>query len=809
MRQGLRSKCVGASALCVLALTGRAHAQQFTTQLHAPDATAWRWLGTSLAMDATTFVSGAPESIRNQDISNCSTALPGYGAIAIYKKTGSTWNYAQKFWSDTTANFNEIKFGNSISLRGNTLVVSAEREDFSSSIANAGAFLVYTRPSASANFSKLGTFFSPNPSAGARLGETSGLASNTQFIAIGDPASQGAALVYKIQNNTVTFAYSVPLPVNARFSSLFITDNNVLVGTLLGWPSLLVYALGPSGYSAINPASITVPNAVATSTMSGDGNTVAAVLRDTTTAGSYFTQVVNFSSNGVNWVDTRPVERGLVASFDDTSPQHIAMKESSGFFLSFNDASTPFLASYKFTFNGGSGHDYNYQGVFLPQNYPALSAIGLRATAVGFNGTDLLLGDPDLDAAGSSGACNFASNGGIDIFSMDPVTAPGPSSSTRLQPWITTHNPNNGFNVATTSGFALAGQGNASDELSVMGQATLYRLVGSTWEQLEKYVDGLAGTGTTAFNSEFGTALAINWHALFIGADNGGPRDLAQNLFGTGVVYEADAFNGAYQHGPLTRTLPLPPDVGPGAQFGSALALDNDTLLVGAVSGGPPPKEAGATYVYAFDNSTQRWGFKQGLQPPAADLQFSMAFGAQVGISGDYAVVSAPFFSNNGVSQAGAVYVYQRVNGMFSLVQRLMAPQPSSFDDFGQTLAIANAGNYIAVAGISSGVRLFRLNGTTFVPDGAVPLNGPQFASLALSNVGLLVGTPSDAHVRRFTRFGANNWALGGTLSGPMNQGFANSVALQDSNVLIGAPLTPSGVFVPGAAYATTFNNVR
>ena len=806
MRTGFRSKCVGASALCVLAFTGHAHAQQFATQLTTPDSTAWRWLGTSIAMDATTVVTGAPESIRNQDISSCTNALPGYGAIAIYKKTGTTWSFAQKFWSDTTANKNEIKFGNSISLRGNTLVVSAEREDFSSSLWNAGAFLVYTRPSASANFTKLGTFFSPNPVASGRLGETSGLASNTQFIAVGDPSSSGAALIYKIQNNTVTYAYSVPLPLSARFSSLYITDSNVLVGTLLGWPNLLAYALGPNGFTTINAASLTVPNGVATGAMSGDGNTVAAALRDTTT-GSYLTQVVNFSSSGVNWVDTRPIERGLVASLADAQPDHVAVKEAAGFFVSFRNSSTPFLASYKFTYNGGSGHDYNYQGVFLPQNYAALSGIGSRATAVGFNGTDLVVGDPDVAPWAQPGSCNYLSSGAVNVFSMGPVTAAGPTSSTRLQPWITPHNPNNGYNVATTSRFALSGQGNSSDELSVMGQATLYRNVGSTWEQLEKYVDGLAGTGTTAFNSEFGKALAINWHALFIGAPNGGPKDSAQNS--TGVVFEADATNGAYQHGPLTRTLPLPASVAPGAQFGTTLALENDTLLVGALAGGPGPNVQGSVFVYTFNNATQTWGYTQELQPPAADVQFQMAFGAQVGISGDYAVVDSPFFSNGGTSQAGAVFVYHRVNGTFSFVQRLMAAPPASFDNFGQTLAIANGGNYIAVAGINTGVRLFRLNGTTFVGDGAIALSGPQFAPLAMSNVGLLVGTPSDARVRRFTRAGANNWVLGGTLTGPANQAFGESLALQDSNVLIGAPLTPLGEFTPGASYATIFNNVR
>jgi len=64
MRTGFRSKCVAKGALCGLAFTARAHVQQFVTELNTPDTTSWRGLGTSIAMDATTLVTGAPESLR-------------------------------------------------------------------------------------------------------------------------------------------------------------------------------------------------------------------------------------------------------------------------------------------------------------------------------------------------------------------------------------------------------------------------------------------------------------------------------------------------------------------------------------------------------------------------------------------------------------------------------------------------------------------------------------------------------------------------------------------------------------------------
>lgn len=775
-----------------------ARAQQFVTQLHAPEANNWRWGGTSLAIDANTFVTGAPESIRNADTSYCPDARSGYGAIAIYKKSGGSWTYAQKFWHDPTTAFNEIKFGNSLSLRGNTLVVSAERQDYSAAKTQAGAFLVFTRPNANANFSKLGTYFSPNPTQGARMGETSGLASNTQFIAVGDPPSQ-TVLVYKIQGSSVSYAYSIPLPVPTRYGSLFITDSNVLLGTISGYPTLTAYRLDANGYSSVDTTALARPNTGVRPVMAGDGNTVVTVLRDTTTE-TYLTQVANFSGGSVSWVDTRPIAPGLTSA-EELSPGRVSVKENQGFFLSYSDSVAPIVLSYKFSYNSGSGHDYNYEGVFRPSIYSQLGTLSGRATAVAFNGVDLLLGDPDLDQGAGGGPCGSYSYGGVDVFSVGSVTAPGPSGSTKLQPWITSSVQNNGDVTAMYSGYALVGQAAFPTEQGLNGQVTLYKQVGQSWEQLEKYLDGRAGQDGRSLLSGFGRATAINWHSVLVGAPFGGNA-------GEGAVYHVKAVNGAYEHGPATRMLPLPPSLHAGDNFGSALALENDTLVVGAVTGGPEGSRYGAAYVYTYNNATQSWGYKQELLPPSADLQTWLNFGAEVAISGDYVVVSAPLYAGNGLAEAGKVYVYKRVNGTYSLVQSLMSPQLVENDCFGQTLAIGNGGNYIAASGNYSGVRIFRLSGASFVSDGSVTVPTLQFAPVALSSSGLLVATPSDARVRRFTRSG-NAWVLGGTLTGGANQAFGKSVSMYDSAVLIGAPQSQVGNFASGAGFVTTFANVR
>ncbi|HEX2735439.1 MAG TPA: hypothetical protein VHM70_27750 [Polyangiaceae bacterium] len=783
-----KSFIAGAIGLSACALSGQAHAQQFVTQFQAPETLNWKWLGDSVAIDANTFVAGAPESIRNANPNLCGLNI-GYGAIAIYKKSGGTWSYAQKFWHDPTTDTDtsEIKFGRSISLRGNVLVVSAEREDHPSAV-NAGAFLVFTRPNATSNFTKLGTYYSPTPTQEGRLGENSGLASNTQFIAIGEP-STFKLLIYKIQNNVVSYAYSITPPVPGRYAGLYLTDNNILVGIMYGQPTLHAFRLAAGGATSVDTSSLARTNTTVTGALGGDGNTVVAQLSDSS-GGSYLTQVVNFANNNVTWVDNRPI----AAMHDGV---RISVKENQAFFL----ASSAGIASYKFTTNGGSGHDYNYEGVFHPTSYPELGPVGTSATAVAFNGTDLLVGDRDINPGWDGGPCQAGSTGGIDVFSVSPVTAAGPSGSTKLQPWVFSSQQDNGEITALYSGYAVLGQASFPNENGLIGQATVYRQVGISWEQLEKYVDGRAGFGGAPLTSYFGSAAAINWHSLLISAPVGGNP-------ATGVIYHARAVNGAFEHGPLTRALPLPPSLHENDDFGSSMALDNDKLIVGAIQGGAEGSRTGAAYAYTYNSTSQSWSYAQELVPPAADLQPWLGYGSSVGVSGDWAIVSAPYLNANGLSETGGVYVFHRVNGTFSYVQRLLPPTPTEFDDFGQTLSIANGGNYIAASGNYSGVRLFRLSGSSYVSDGSVSVPTLQYASVALSNVGLIVGTPFDGRVRRFTRASNNNWALGGTLQ-VSAQSFGLSVSMYDSNVLIGAPTALFGTLASGAGYATTFSNVR
>jgi hypothetical protein len=152
--------------------------------------------------------------------------------------------------------------------------------------------------------------------------------------------------------------------------------------------------------------------------------------------------------------------------------------------------------------------------------------------------------------------------------------------------------------------------------------------------------------------------------------------------------------------------------------FGVAIALDGDTLVIGAsfedggaagVDGDQSDNslpDSGAVYV--FRRTAAGWVQDAYLKAPAPHA--GDAFGSDVAISGNTLAVAAPFenVSVAGVgdlAMAGAVYVYRRQGGQWRHEARLEASNPDALDSFGSALALS--GNSLAVGsfGESSAAR--------------------------------------------------------------------------------------------------------
>lgn len=150
----------------------------------------------------------------------------------------------------------------------------------------------------------------------------------------------------------------------------------------------------------------------------------------------------------------------------------------------------------------------------------------------------------------------------------------------------------------------------------------------------------------------FGAALATWGNTALVGAP------------GLGAAYTF-----APAHGPqLAEEAALAP-AAPEPGFGAAVAVWGDTALIGAPGAGAA-STPGVVHVYVRGEQ----GWQEQAVLTAADGEAGDAFGAAVALSGDTAIVGAPFADGEGAAPgAGAAYVFTRRGQQWTEQARLVA----------------------------------------------------------------------------------------------------------------------------------------
>jgi hypothetical protein len=254
-----------------------------------------------------------------------------------------------------------------------------------------------------------------------------------------------------------------------------------------------------------------------------------------------------------------------------------------------------------------------------------------------------------------------------------------------------------------------------------------------------------------AAENNFGNSVAVSGDTMVVGAwrdDDLGP------VSGSAYVFVR---NGGVWVQQQKLTAPAP-DGAPGDCFGISVAIDGNTVVVGADHGAVGGIKTGAAYV--FVRSGGAWIFQQRLT--AGDAALGDLFGRSVAISGNTVVVGAP---GEGAA-AGAAYVFIRDVTDWTQQKKLIADDRAANDMFG--VAVAISGDTVAVgADVDNGV--FPDSGSVYVfvrgaglwpqqqhltaPDAAL---GDNFGgSVALSGDTLVVGAASDDDVVHGTSCGS------------------------------------------------------
>ena len=163
----------------------------------------------------------------------------------------------------------------------------------------------------------------------------------------------------------------------------------------------------------------------------------------------------------------------------------------------------------------------------------------------------------------------------------------------------------------------------------------------------------------------FGTAVAANEHVIVVGE----PQRKSGLAFDGGAAYLFVETGGGWT---LVDALGAG-DGRPGNEFGWSLALDGDTLVVGA-------RGEGAVYVFALHDAS--WEQTARLLPPGGAS--GTFFGNSVAISGDL-IAAGEHWAAGG----GSVWLFRREGDAWAEAGQLRSPKAHPDELFGFSIAIA------------------------------------------------------------------------------------------------------------------------
>jgi hypothetical protein len=224
-----------------------------------------------------------------------------------------------------------------------------------------------------------------------------------------------------------------------------------------------------------------------------------------------------------------------------------------------------------------------------------------------------------------------------------------------------------GFGVAVDIDGATLVIGNAFDQSAGTmggGSAYVFELVGQTWTETAKLVPASQDLVPGAY---FGNSVAVLGDTIVVGAQEYGDG-VPNSDRGAAFVFQRNS--GAWSQ---TQKLEAD-DAHYDANFGHALALQGETLLVGAIGHdhtGTSFYRTGAVYV--FDLVAGTWTQTQELRPPIPVNTEIFSFGRDVDLDGNLAVVGSPRDGDLG-SSAGCAFVFRREGSQWELFGKALAP---------------------------------------------------------------------------------------------------------------------------------------
>ncbi|MFO1541176.1 MAG: hypothetical protein ACKOTZ_12170, partial [Chloroflexota bacterium] len=224
----------------------------------------------------------------------------------------------------------------------------------------------------------------------------------------------------------------------------------------------------------------------------------------------------------------------------------------------------------------------------------------------------------------------------------------------------------------------------------------------------------------------FGVSVGISGDTIVVGAsgDDSSATGVDGDELDTGADISGAAFVFVRSGGTWTRQAYLKAsNTGAGDRFGIAVAIDGDTIVVGARSedssatgvdgDGTDDSASSAGAVYVFARSGTTWSQQAYLK--ASDTDAGDSFGEAVSVSGATVAVGAPGedsastgvdgdAADDSAASAGAVYVFVRSGTTWSQQAYVKASNAGTMDRFGEEALVVRGDTLVAgAAGEDSG----------------------------------------------------------------------------------------------------------
>ena len=798
-------------------------------KLTASDAAANDWFGHSVAVDGDTVVVGAPKDDHYSSANG--------GSAYVFTKPAAGWASASgnvKLTAFDGAASDE--FGWSVAVHGDTVAVGAYADDDAGSAS--GSAYVFTKPaggwaSASGNVKLTASDAAANDwfghsvavagdtvVAGAPQDDDAGSASGSAYVfakpAAGGWASAGETFKLTANDGAASDEFGYSVAVDGDTVAAGAADAGSGSGSAYVYRASVWAAVADSAPGGANDASYTVAGL--------------------TNGAQYGFSVRAHNDRGLSYASAAATAMLFVADQPTGLTATVGDAEAT---LSWDDPSDSTVTGYEYELQeqgqpaqawaavadsatgGANDASHTVAGLTNGTQYSfrvrAVNAVGSSTPSAAATVT-LVVADQPTGLAAAAGdtqatlSWDDPSDSTITIAGYEYVLQ---AQTAKLAASDAAQGDKLGFSVAADGDSMVVGAPGDDDGGSNSGSVYVFTRQSGVWSQAKLTASDAAA------NDEFGTSVAIDGDTIVVGA----PQDRDGGLW-SGSVHVFTKPAGGWATATETAKLTAS-DAAVGDFFGTSVAIDGDTVVVGARGDDADAWTWNSASVYVFTKPAGGWATAtETARLTASDAAAEDYFGFTVAVAGD-TIVGGAAGDNNG---AGSAYVFTKPAGGWASASgniKLTASDAATYDFFGWSVAVH--GDTIVVgapqnddAGSKSGSAYVFTEpaGGWASASGNIKLTASDAAtydffgwSVAVHGDTVIVGayrddgSETDSGSAYLFAKPAAGWASAGETAkltasdAASNDWFGNSVAVDGDTVAVGAHKNDDAATNTGSAY--------